>query len=46
MKRHFSDPTMRDQCRHYGQTRSSNELDEVFQYIFLQTWVSGPGRQY
>jgi Orsellinic acid/F9775 biosynthesis cluster protein D len=46
MKRHFSDPTMRDQCRHYGQFRSSNELDELFQYVFLQTWVSGPGRQY
>ncbi|KAI5455742.1 hypothetical protein BGZ63DRAFT_137258 [Mariannaea sp. PMI_226] len=46
MKRHFSDPAMHDQCRHYGQTRSANEFDELFQYVFLQTWVSGPGRQY
>ncbi|RTE69504.1 hypothetical protein BHE90_016112 [Fusarium euwallaceae] len=33
MKRHYSDPTMRDQCRHYGQTRPSNELDMLFRSL-------------
>ncbi|KAI8710459.1 hypothetical protein NCS52_01562900 [Fusarium sp. LHS14.1] len=37
---------MRDQCRHYGQTGPSNELDELFRYVFLQTWANGPRRQY
>ncbi|KAJ4181393.1 hypothetical protein NW767_014158 [Fusarium falciforme] len=46
MKRHYSDPGMRDQCRHYGQTRPSSELDELFRYVFLQTWVNGPQQQY
>ncbi|KAH6881156.1 hypothetical protein B0T10DRAFT_518875 [Thelonectria olida] len=37
---------MKHQCRYYGQVRSLSNLDALFQYVFLQTWVSGPGRQY
>ncbi|EXL40293.1 hypothetical protein FOCG_17181 [Fusarium oxysporum f. sp. radicis-lycopersici 26381] len=46
IKRHFSGQQMQGKCLHSGETRSSKDLDSLFHYVYLQTWASGPGRQY
>ncbi|KAK2122402.1 hypothetical protein NOF04DRAFT_1196098, partial [Fusarium oxysporum II5] len=46
IKRHFSDQQMQGKCLHFGETRSFKDLDSLFHYVYLQTWASGPGRQY
>ncbi|EXL94443.1 hypothetical protein FOIG_12639 [Fusarium odoratissimum NRRL 54006] len=37
---------MQGKCLHFGETRSFKDLDSLFHYVYLQTWASGPGRQY
>ncbi|KAK7583533.1 hypothetical protein V3481_012819 [Fusarium oxysporum f. sp. vasinfectum] len=37
---------MQGKCLHFGETRSSKDLDSLFHYVYLQTWASGPGRQF
>ena len=48
MKRHFSDDTVREDCSCYGQARglASSAIDALFQYVYLQSWHSGPNRSY
>jgi hypothetical protein len=37
---------MQGKCLHSGETRALKDLDSLFHYVYLQTWASGPGRQY
>jgi hypothetical protein len=48
MNRHFSDEAMRGQCSCYGRARglTRSTIDELFQYVYLQSWQGGPNRSY
>jgi hypothetical protein len=48
MKRHFSDDTVREDCSCYGRARglTASTIDTLFQYVYLQSWCSGPNRSY
>ncbi|KAF4337559.1 telomere-associated helicase [Fusarium beomiforme] len=37
---------MQGKCLYFGETRAFKDLDSLFNYVYLQTWASGPGRQY
>lgn len=45
--RHYSDPSMQEQCTFNGVLRRRREdIDTLFRYVYLQTWLSGPARRY
>jgi hypothetical protein len=37
---------MQGKCLYFGETRAFKDLDSLSHYVYLQTWTSGPGRQY
>ncbi|KAH6974818.1 hypothetical protein EDB80DRAFT_659046 [Ilyonectria destructans] len=45
MRRHFSDP-LSSQCPNYVTAQGRRDIDELFEYVFLQTWATGPNREY